>query len=958
MSFKARTRGRPRRAAAQLGDVGHNTKSFIGASSDHSTKTLPTTSVSVSVPRKSQLKLKRKPTKQAVTGTGTATKPTLSQTKPSSKQNSNRRETGEGSVRFPKHSNFFQVSQDHNQHEEQLSTNNMTLGEKEKGPVSKLMSGMWSKDIEKDVAGIDLTLQAHVNSSTKKNEQSSILHKWKKFHEVVTGTDYKNGEPTGTPLPKYLEKKEYYDQLFVTARGKGANKKQNKRKEAKENLIQDFNETWDQCNEDKRKNQGREKDNMLKDTPMPIKKAYGKGEGGKKLPPKNGMDTITGGDCDYPSYFCFPYAERVPNKESSATTRTNWNRLRDGDHGALEYNIQPLDPDIPHQIGFQIHLLPKLDLFSLVVSQGNKQAMKTFAKEAHAINLCMDELQINMYLLGNLSKDKKSLTKPSSEEKLLEKIASLSQFGKTKLEICVSDALGIIEKELKTVGIGQTTRMDQWESWDDIPETWQKWFLSRAEFIAMIGAPPCSNQDLNKHAEKPRGTRLSSWKKALEGATEAEKRSKDQALKNRHFISLLGDIPPCEKSTRSFYLMDQWGCEGLKESKSRKGAGQKQMSLYEVEKTGETVYHSKYMGPSQGVSVGNIHSIVAKTLQKVLQLDGPFEYTGGSGIVKTGHIVPEDEVESLLPECIQCSGQENHVDCLNALKSELLAKFYKGELEEEDASELLSHGYLIDIPLTETGRVTKILVPGKKGTKELVQKTIYTPFGSATVRNMILLHGGHGGECGNTLWHGSIFPKGVLEQVDEDKLGYVRLLPEYHKEFKDYKLVWKEGTPNLPQNWLKKVNALEKKMSVRYASGLYRNYKDNDSQMWITRWLLGPNEKNLKLTNMVVKQMMTKSHKENSEETDDEEGNNAGSKKRTETPNKKMELVTPKKLKMTYWNDGYVKPTNNFAVDVTDANAAADKTTGDAASTSASNSSPANSTPGQLENKNFMEADI
>ena len=276
------------------------------------------------------------------------------------------------------------------------------------------------------------------------------------------------------------------------------------------------------------------------------------------------------------------------------------------------------------------------------------------------------------------------------------------------------------------------------------------------------------------------------------------------------------------------------------------------MTLAELEQTGEMVHNSEYVSYLQGVAIDDLHALAAMAVEKVLKLDAPFEYIGGSGIVKTGKSIHKADMETLYGGLSSPSGQEFHLDCLNALQSELLARFYSGQLGEdlndEEKKTVLNAGYIIDFALSETGRVTKVLIPGTPGSKELLARLIYTPFGSITIRSMLLMHGGHGGACGNTLWHGSIFPKGATKDVDEDRLGYLRLLPTYHEEFSEYRVKWLSGTKREPHNWLKNFGHVEKKMSSRYAEKLYKNSKySRNVRVGCSRWLLGPNEEPLKL---------------------------------------------------------------------------------------------------------------
>jgi hypothetical protein len=125
---------------------------------------------------------------------------------------------------------------------------------------------------------------------------------------------------------------------------------------------------------------------------------------------------------------------------------------------------------------------------------------------------------------------------------------------------------------------------------------------------------------------------------------------------------------------------------------------------------------------------------------------------------------------------------------------------------------------------------------------------------------MSLMHKGHGGACGNTVWHGAIFPKrdDSLTFFDEDKLGYLRCLPDAHPEFKDYKVEWEKPWMKGVSEWMNSATAREKTMGTKYSElvfGPWRNIGiEHDQQIEIVRWLLGPNEDNTRVNSEYVEE--------------------------------------------------------------------------------------------------------
>jgi hypothetical protein len=122
------------------------------------------------------------------------------------------------------------------------------------------------------------------------------------------------------------------------------------------------------------------------------------------------------------------------------------------------------------------------------------------------------------------------------------------------------------------------------------------------------------------------------------------------------------------------------------------------------------------------------------------------------------------------------------------------------------------------------------------------------------------MHKGHGGGCGNTVWHGAIFPErdDSLTFFDEDKLGYLRCLPDAHPEFKDYKVEWEKPWMKDVSKWMNSATAREKTMGTKYSELVFGPWRDvgidQNQQIEIVRWLLGPNEDNTRVNSKYVEE--------------------------------------------------------------------------------------------------------
>ena len=417
----------------------------------------------------------------------------------------------------------------------------------------------WTRETTKKVAEIGQTL--NVNNETKEyyNHHNQKSRKFKKFQFLVTGYDSRKKVVTKPPKPKYLEQQEMYDEWFGDAIRRGNNI--GTRDAAKEKLQKAFPVEWDLSFQDSRKSKspkgepkGKPDSTGLKDPPNNM---------ADEDPPKTMADEagtmandstkpLIIAHAEMPPRYSFPLVEGHCENMTQSTLNPRINKLLEGDWENLEYNIQPAHPNLPLWMACQIHLVPMTVANNMALSVGSKKAMQRFSKEGEAINLYMDEIQAKQILLGTINKDKSGLQPLSSEANLLKKIEGMDGFGKEKLEVCLGDILKRIEEEMETIGIGKATTMSSWTKWERIPEDWQVVLLTMAIFI----------QDKNPPA--PKKLQSNAKKRLLEPDDSPEARAEEKQKIYNHYNELIGGVPPCEYSTHSFYMMDQWGCEGLR----------------------------------------------------------------------------------------------------------------------------------------------------------------------------------------------------------------------------------------------------------------------------------------------------------------------------------------------------------------------------------------------------------
>jgi hypothetical protein len=108
----------------------------------------------------------------------------------------------------------------------------------------------------------------------------------------------------------------------------------------------------------------------------------------------------------------------------------------------------------------------------------------------------------------------------------------------------------------------------------------------------------------------------------------------------------------------------------------------------------------------------------------------------------------------------------------------------------------------------------------------------------------------------------------------EDKLGYLRCLPDAHPEFKDYKVEWEKPWMKDVSKWMNSATATrEKTMGTKYSElvfGPWRNIgNEHNQQIEIVRWLLGSNEDNTRVNSECVEEEVENSGDDRGDDGDE-----------------------------------------------------------------------------------------
>jgi hypothetical protein len=277
-------------------------------------------------------------------------------------------------------------------------------------------------------------------------------------------------------------------------------------------------------------------------------------------------------------------------------------------------------------------------------------------------------------------------------------------------------------------------------------------------------------------------------------------------------------------------MMNSWGMDGVNGKENPKP--KQYMTLKQIEESGSTIGESQYMDTTQALADEKLINIGYKAINLVLREEEEWPFVWNSGVIRTGRPANNSR------------GQECHADNKNILTSELFLHLAKGE-KEVKRKEMEKWGWNLDVALTESGRMLKIAIPDATN-KRFVIKTVFIPYGCMMVRHMSLLHAGHGGECGNTSWHGHLLPKGgPTKFFDEEHLGYGRMLASDRVHggfFLDWKFVWEEEQKRNrnQKDWMDNCTVYKKRWCKSKAASVWQCYMDIAAAS-LFRWMCSPN---------------------------------------------------------------------------------------------------------------------
>jgi hypothetical protein len=119
-------------------------------------------------------------------------------------------------------------------------------------------------------------------------------------------------------------------------------------------------------------------------------------------------------------------------------------------------------------------------------------------------------------------------------------------------------------------------------------------------------------------------------------------------------------------------------------------------------------------------------------------------------------------------------------------------KYAKEGITKLNMDELIKQGVVVDMPLSPKGSYVRIAVPDP-ASKTFVINWVFVPFGFVLVRSMLLMHGGHYGDPGDTRFHATLIPNTTPRDVT--KLLYIYEAVGTDPELRKWKMQWSKETP-------------------------------------------------------------------------------------------------------------------------------------------------------------------
>jgi hypothetical protein len=636
----------------------------------------------------------------------------------------------------------------------------------------------------------------------KREEQKRKSYVFRKFLEAL-----QQNPSCGEETAAGASVKELWD-----ARGRMA---PDKYKTMSQALIDQFPEEWEKANTDKR-GKNFKKPGALKDPPPPA-----------PAPAEGKEDTRSE---------TFPLSELSGKKLREARRNFKVN----GDMENLRHCITPLHKDLPLTLGFQIVDIPISIVTNMALNVGGKKYTQDFEKYHGLIHLSLDEPSILAYVMGNMKgSSANKRVEEVSQELAAERMTQLRGESLAFVEDCIAQQLAGAEERLKEEAIGSDAPQGM-DDWTQLSEEQKLYWRTAAILAREEDGWPKDFEDKKKQSKK--GAQNPASEKSMEDAmsqknlqrAREEDYLKGQVGENayKRYIAAVGHIPIWERTSRASYMMHSWGMDHLQSRDPLNALNKKVISLSQLGALKESVTQSSYMTNMQGIAEEQVTKMVYRAIMLVCGETEDWDYVAASGVVRTGRTTDDS------------TGQELHLDNRALMDDNLFQDVSKGK--QVSTEELRKWGWVADMALSESGRPFKLAIPDAKNKKFWLEVGM-TPYGTITVRHMSLLHGGHGGEAGNALWHCTIVPTDSVQLFDGDHLAYVRLMGNIPScnELKEWNLEWrvKENEMNQQKNWMNTKHNIPQwalKRSTNYAKVAWTPW-ENSSVAMTARLMCSPN---------------------------------------------------------------------------------------------------------------------
>jgi hypothetical protein len=269
----------------------------------------------------------------------------------------------------------------------------------------------------------------------------------------------------------------------------------------------------------------------------------------------------------------FPLLSEEELRKNYSTILERCTKMEQGDYQFLNHNIQPLRPNIPLALGFVIKKVSTEFVRNLAREVGSQRFTDLFEEHAEIINYSVQHEPIMCKVMGD--KNENDVIVPVTAEIANERLGQLRYNLRVQVESYVISNQTAMEAEMKTKGLGETSREDfsvltDWKNtkWNKIGHELRNNSEWPESFLDQIPKPSETNEN---GKSLPDSVVRAAFKKYTEDLAAAKKKVEAgvlQSIKEEMpgelydaYMTTIGRIPIWERTMMATYLMNYWGMD-------------------------------------------------------------------------------------------------------------------------------------------------------------------------------------------------------------------------------------------------------------------------------------------------------------------------------------------------------------------------------------------------------------